>query len=93
MNKHKLNNYLEDNQIMVVFSEAYFDFIMKQKNWGDLHALYSFCCLCEQENIKITNSYISIKMKWSIAKIIKIKNRLKECNLIEDKQTIKTIKI
>lgn len=86
----------DECQNVITFNKAYFDYIMKQKNWGDLHALYSYLYYyLVTENFSastLDNSSISKSLNWSSIKICKVKEQLKECNLLDSNENLKIVR-
>lgn len=93
MSNYEFDVYHQSNQNVIVFSKAYFNYILKQKNWPDLHALYSFYYFCKHwqndDTVWANNSYASEGLGWSREKVSRIRTKLKEIHLIDFIQEFK----
>jgi hypothetical protein len=76
----------EHNKI-IYFTKAYFDYIMQEDDWAELHALYSFYLYTAnwQNTTKIwaTAKYAQAGLGWGKEKFQKVKNKLTELKLIQ----------
>lgn len=77
---------------LVILTKATIDIFLKQKNPGDLIALYSFYYYTSKwqhtNQPKCTTEYVAKGLHWNRSKVAKVKKQLMEFGLIEDVRMI-----
>lgn len=72
----------------LILSKPLMDILLKESQYANLVALYSFYYYTAKWQsttiIKATTTYVSVGMNWTIQKVRRTKDRLKELKLIED---------
>lgn len=86
MSKSEIVNSIE--QVVIIFTKATFERLLRTENFEELWALYSFYAYTskwqETRQPKATVSYVAKGMKWDRKKVMKYRLKLKELGLIED---------
>lgn len=85
-----VQNFIENE--LVILTKATIDVFLKQENSAELIALYTFYYYTAKwqktNQPKCTTDYVSKGLNWNRHKVIKIKKKLIELGLIEDKRVV-----